>query len=336
MAHNINTYVGRESAWHKLGLVTGQFATSEELLANEGFQYDVFKSQLRDGLGRPVEAWGTFRWNHADKANKDSAKTIFLGPVGENYTVIQHAEGFRMIDALVASRDGAHYETAGVLGKGEKVWALADLGHAIEIGGDKQKGYVLFSTGHDGSMSHSYRLTFTRVVCENTLNMALSEKAKAGLVVRHTKNAGERIKEMHATLHRIDTDVATVEYKLNFLAGKKLTRESMEAIFERLFPKKKTDEGESVDTTRRSNIIGDILSLYEINDRNAFPEQRGTFYNLLNAVTEYTDHVRQVKDESSSMFGSGDTLKTKAFDAMMFMAEMAEAVPERVLVPVAR
>src|SRR4051794_26188064 len=100
MAHQINTYVGREAAWHKLGTVTGKYQTTDELLRDEGFQYVVFKSQLRDGLCRPVDAWGTFRWNLTDKlaGNKEAAE--FLGAVGKDYAVIQHDEGFKSIDTL--------------------------------------------------------------------------------------------------------------------------------------------------------------------------------------------------------------------------------------------
>ena len=67
MSHEINTYIGRQAAWHALGTVTAKYMSTDELLRDTGFQYVVFKSQLRDGLGRPVDAWGTFRWNMADK-----------------------------------------------------------------------------------------------------------------------------------------------------------------------------------------------------------------------------------------------------------------------------
>ena len=125
MPANINTYIGRASAWHNLGTVTGRYMSWKEILEIGGLDFDIFKSQLRDGLGRPVEAWGVFRWNSADKLAGRRDAAAYLGVVGESYTPINHAKGFEMIDALVASKDGAHYETAGVLGKGEVVWGLA-------------------------------------------------------------------------------------------------------------------------------------------------------------------------------------------------------------------
>jgi len=336
MAHNINTYVGRQAAWHALGTVTGQYNTTHELLADQGFQYVVFKSQLHDGLGRPVEAWGTFRWNVADKLTGAKDKAEFLGAVGADYAVIQHDEGFKSIDALMRTADGAHYETAGVLGNGERVWALADLGHAVQIGEDTQKGYLLFSTGHDGSMSHSYRLVFTRVVCQNTLGAALSERTKAHLTIRHTKNAVGRLTEARAALDAIGNDVARIEDRLNFLAGKRMNREAMVGILDRLFPKSKDLDGvEKQSSARRDNILSDVLKLYELNDGNAYPEQRGTSYNLLNAITNYVDHSRSSKDDGraeSAMFGSGDQLKSKAMEVIYESSKTLEGMPVKVVV----
>ena len=326
MAHNLNvvngvaSYIGRQAAWHQLGTVTGKYQTTDELLSDPAFSFVVIKSQLHDGLGRPVDAWGTFRWNLEDKINRKVGATQFLGTVGKDYTVIQHDEGFKSLDAVMRTADGAHYETAGVLGNGERVWALADLGLTAKIGDDVQTGYLLFSTGHDGSMAHSYRLCFTRVVCANTLGAALGEKSKAALTIRHTKNANRRLTDARAALDAMGDDVKRVEDRLNFLAGRKLNRESVTSIFDRLFPKKMDAEsGESTDTTRRSNILGDILKIYELNDGNAFPEQRGTAYNLLNAITNYTDHERSTKADGraeSAMFGTGDALKSRAMDVI--------------------
>ena len=331
MSHGLNTsnsrYIGRQAAWHKLGTVTGKFMTADELLADKSFQYVVFKSQLRDGLNRPVDAWGTFRWNFADKlaGNKDAAE--FLGVVGEDYTVIQHDEGFKSIDALMQSVDGAHYETAGVLGNGEQVWALADLNLGYQIGDDVHKNFVLFVTGHDGSMAHRYSLCDERVVCRNTLKMALAERGLSASV-RHTKNAQNRIIDARAAMAGIQGQVTTLAQRMNFLANRKVTREAMTSVLDRLFPKSRDDNGDARDTSRRTNILADVLRLYESNDGNAFPEQRGTAYNLLNAITNYTDHERSSKENGraeSALFGSGDALKGKALEVIM---ESAKGLPE--------
>lgn len=328
MAHNINTYIGRQSAWHKLGTVTGVFMTWADILAHGGLDFDVFKSQLHDGRGKPVNAWGTFRWNKADKAMRDASKAEFLGTVGEDYKVINHASGFELIDALMQTADGAHYETAGVLGAGETVWGLADLNLSYQIGDDKHKAYILFCTSHDGSYSYQLRAVDERVVCNNTLDIALAEKTKSAFKIRHTKNALVKVDDAHKALANLTADVRTVEQKLQFLAGRKITRESLETIMARLYPVKVDDDGQKVDSTRRNNMLAEIMANYERNDQNAFPEQRGSAYNLLNAITEHTDHQRSSRGDQraqSAMFGSGNQKKNQAMQVIM---EGANGMPE--------
>jgi phage/plasmid-like protein (TIGR03299 family) len=325
MAHNINTYIGREAAWHNLGTVTGRFMTWSEILAHGGLDFQVEKEQLFDGNGNPVDAWGTFR----------SDNHVFLGAVGEGYTVIDHARGFEMIDALVSSADGAHYETAGVLGNGETVWGLADLNLTARVGDDVHDAYLLFSTSHDATLSHTYRTCMTRVVCQNTLNVALGERAKSVFRVRHTKSANTKLDSAHAALVNLQSDVKSVEEKLNFLVTRKVTRETMSDIMDRLFPKRTQANGEPVNATRRENILGEILAIYETNDRNAFPEQRGTAYNLLNAITDYTDHNRSTQNNGraqSAMFGSGDRLKSQALQVIMETADGMPVMKQRTVI----
>lgn len=332
MAHNLKTYIGRQSAWHSLGTVVGNYLTWDEILKAGGLDFSVFKSQLHDGLGRTVKAFGTFRWDRSDRADKSKAE--FLGVVGEDYKVIQHSSGFELIDALMATTDGAHYETAGVLGNGEVVWGLADLNLGFRIGEDEHRNYLLMVTSHDGSYSYQLRGVDERVVCNNTLDMALSEKTKSVFKVRHTKNAGDKIIDAQKALSNIAADSMAVQSKLSFLAGRKVTKESLAKIMDRLFPPtKKEDETGKVEvesSTRRENILADVLACYESNDGNAFLEQRGTAYNLLNAVTQYTDHGRRCQDgitgrAVSAMFGSGKTLKSQALQVIL---ETASGMPE--------
>lgn len=320
MSANIKTYIGRQAAWHSLGTVTGKFNTWSEILAAGGLDFDVVKSPLYSGLGKQVKAWGTFRWNHADKLARNS-NAEFLGVVGEDYKVINHAQGFEMVDALMGVVDGSHYESAGVLGAGEVVWGLADLGLRVHVGADESIPYLLFATSHDGSYSYQFRTCVERVVCQNTLNIALGEKARASFKIRHTKNAQARISDANLALAAFQNDTAQVETKLNFLAGRKMIKESFQRIMDRLFPKREAEiDGPVVNQTRRDNVLAEICQMYENNDNNTFPEQRGTAYNLLNAITGYVDHERSSKGDmraQSALFGSGDKLKTSALAAIL-------------------
>lgn len=318
MSANIDSYIGRESAWHDVGIVTGHFMTWNEILTNGGLDFDVFKHRLFDMYGRELEAWGTFRLDR--KYQGDMAKAIFFGPVGENYHVIDHRKGFELVDSMVCSVDGAHYETAGSLGKGEVVWGLADIGLDTNIGGDLHKNYLLFFTSHDGSMTTTYKLTKVRVVCQNTLNMALREKTANVFKIKHTKNSQQKLQSAHDALIAVREDIQDIDLKLKFLVTRKVTRETLNNVMDRVFPKTEKEDGILKSSTRRDNIIKDILELYEKNDNNAFPEQRGTAYNLLNAFTEHTDHFRSTKGDNrsnSALFGSGDKLKTVAFETII-------------------
>lgn len=331
MERGIDTYAGRESAWHQMGEVVGKFTTWEELYTRAKADFMVFKSQLHDGLGRPVEAWGTFRWDLDDKTagNKDAAK--FLAPVGQGYTVIQHTDGFKLLDSLVGNIDGAHYETMGTVNGGRVVWGQVNPNIAIRVGDDITDVYLTFRTSHDGSTKTEVYETGDRAVCRNTLRIGALNRLAATLSVKHTKNANVRMSDWKAELAEIRTVALTMQEKLTMLAAKRVTRESMDTIMGRLFPMQVDDEGKKVETTRRTNIIADVLKLYESNDKDAFPEQRGTAYNLLNAVTEYTDHYRAADEGRavSAQFGTGAKLKQSALDLILGEAQRMPEVIRR-------
>lgn len=308
----------RRAVWHTFGEELNHAYTSQEIMARPLFNYEVEKRQLSLD-GKPVDAWGTVRM--------DNGK--FLSPVGRDYTVIPHRLGFGMMDALVGGRSSAYYETAGVAGDGQTVWALANLKMTLSVGDDKSEIYLLFSTSYDGSHSHTYRTTSLRFICSNTLSLALSRKTDAQLRFRHTRNAQTRIDHAHKVLENLGDDVRTAEEKLNFLASRSMTRESVTSIFDRLFPKTKNDDGIEHSSPRRDNILAEILSNYELNDGNAFPEQRGSAYALLNAVTAYTDHQRgtDATRAKSALFGGGEVLKNKALDIIV---EQSQSLPQLV------
>lgn len=321
-----DTYAGRQDAWHNLGQVSGEFQTWREMLVAAKADFEVFKDQLEWG-GETVDAYGTFRLDAS--ANGDRKKARFLGSVGMDYQVIQHTEGFELLDHLVGSIDGAHYETMGTLDYGRVVWGQVDPNLTITVGDDVQSVLLSFHTSHDGTKAFDVYESMLRHVCRNTLRAGSLKRLANSLRVKHTKHSAKKIDGLKTEIDEIKSVAITMQEKLNFLANRKVTRESYTKIMDRLFPVKLVD-GEEKSSTRRDNILGEILSTYEYNDGDMFKEQRGTAYNLLNAITDYTDHTRSSRGDQraeSAVFGSGDKLKTQAYEVIL---EGAKDMPTRI------
>lgn len=339
MQRGVDTYAGRLDAWHAMGNVTGKFETLEAITVAAHANYEVLKKQL-DWAGVKVPAWGTFRKDNGvvkgleerqirvkNSAGETSWLT-FLASVGEGYTVIQHQAVGELLDSLVGQINGAHYETMGTLDYGKRVWAQINPNYQIRVGEDVTDVMLTYLTSHDGTTATEVYETATRQVCRNTVRIGRLNRLSNSLRLKHTKNSGKKIADWKMELAEIQDTAMTMQAKLNFLVAKRVTRESLDKIMLKLFPVKKDEDGKDLEgSTRRTNILGDILNLYEQNDNNTFPEQRGTAYSLLNSITNYTDHVRSTKGDAraeSALFGSGDKLKTSALE--MILAE-AEGMP---------
>lgn len=332
MAHNIWTDANdvshaafaRKPAWHNLGIVTSDAMTWQQAMSLAGLDWTVSKRELQTADGAKIRgAMAIFR----DSNNAE------LGIVGPDYSPIQNRTAFDFCDVLLESAGGAHYEAAGALGFGEKIWCLARVpGADFSITGtdDKHESYLLFCTSHDGSLAAQARLTDVRVVCWNTLQMALSAKDSAFVKIKHTKEAERRLDSAKKLMAGCVQDAKTLSEKLNLLATRQMTKESMIDVMARLFPIR--EDGGKASETRRENLITEILKLYESNDNNAIPQVRGTAYNLLNAVTEYTDHFKNPRitedrtlagygiDKAraeNALFGSGEKFKQIALDVIV-------------------
>ena len=338
-----DSYAGRLDAWHRLGTVSGQFQTAEELLSAAKANFEVIKLQL-EYRGQPVDGYGTFRIDQfppkglEDKAIPFQLKTgetyylSFLAPVGSGYQVIQHTDGFELLDRLVGQIGGAHYETMGVLDFGRVVWAQVNPNFQIRVGEDVSDIYLSYITSHDSSRAHDIYETATRQVCRNTVKIGYLQKLAATLRIRHTRNAEKRVAALKMEIDEIKNVAMSMQERLTFLAGRRVQKESLTTIMNRLFPPTKNDDGVEESSTRRDNILAEILALYEFNDGNAFPEQRGTAYCLLNSLTNWVDHSRSSKGDGraeSAVFGSGDRLKTTALDLILAEAEGMPLMPVR-------
>ncbi|MGH7184539.1 MAG: DUF932 domain-containing protein [Nitrospiraceae bacterium] len=302
--------------WDTLGACVREAQTWENVLETAHLDWSVTKAPLYTQWSKS----GLFQVDsHVAIVRTDTKQ--HLGVVGSGYEPVQNAQALKWTEALMGS--GAKYESAGGLGQGERIWLLARVPAAdFTIGaGDKHEGYLLVTTSHDGSMATVAKHTLTRVVCQNTLNAALSEKSLT-IRIKHTRSAPERMLLAKQLISGSIVGAQKMKERLQALADFKVQRVHVEAILDKLFPVDK--EASKAAKTRRENVIGEILGLYAGNDGNMFPEQAGTGFAMLNAVTNYTDHFRMTRVKSgstttdtqsraeSAIWGSGSAFKDSA------------------------
>lgn len=332
MAHNIFNdgtkdcmfVVGQvQDAWHHLGQRCAEAVNAQDAMRLAGLDWEVCKRQnyamAPNQKYVPVQSYSVFRMS-------DGAELACK--VGVDYAIRQNWQHFEFVDALLEANGGSHYDSAGALGNGARIWLSVRVPRAdFAIGDDKHESYLVFTTSHDGSRSHQAKLTSVRVVCQNTLDSALRESTTNKMFsVRHTKNANARLDEAKSLMGSVIINAESLQAKLNKLARRHMTRETMLAVINKLFPQPKDDNS---NTTRRENKIIEILNLYNANDNNAFPEQKGTAYAMLNAVTNYTDHLSTARITSgrvgmdvstaraeNAVMGSGQILKTAALEVI--------------------
>jgi phage/plasmid-like protein (TIGR03299 family) len=162
----------RETPWHGLGAVLDESpATVAEAIEASGLHWRVAKEPIAIDRGEvPSGDWWQPRCEEIPgffaTVRQDTREV--LGIVGERYRIVQNHEAFAFIDQLLGS--SIHFETAGSLHGGRRVWVLATLPDHVEVGGDDVRPYVLLMNSHDGSTAVVAATTPVRVVCQNTLN----------------------------------------------------------------------------------------------------------------------------------------------------------------------
>ena len=291
------------SPWHNLGTELDDPATSMEAVEAAGLNYTVIKKPLRktSELNAPSDAsdlWATVRTDTGD----------VLGIVGDSYEPIQNKEAFAFFDNLIGA-DEAIYETAGSLGRGERIWILARLPGFIKVhGNDIVNKYLLLSNSHDGSSLVRVKLTPIRVVCNNTLTAALQGAGEVH--IRHTADASENMKQALSLLGLANHLYEQLDVIFNRMALTKIDNRQLHDYIQGLVP---DDEPES-DNVKFRGIREAFVELYE--SGQGADLSRGTLWGAFNCVTEYTDHKMEGNPADrleSIWFGRGEQLKLKAF-----------------------
>lgn len=302
MAHDIETQNGkasfasfREPAWHGLGTVFTEEKTTSEMLSLASL--DKWNVRLED-LTPPTHLASDKNYQYVLRTNpSDNTQTDILGIVGERYHVMQNEDLFSFGDNILDG--GGRWETAGSLKGGRVVFGALALERETVLDpsgvADKIKTYLLINTSHDGSISIQASITPVRVVCANTLNLALgSVKRKNGIKqsfkIRHTQTASGRIQVARETLGLAHKYMDSFDIMAKAMIEKEISAKTFNDIILMAYPKPDTDTKQVVTKwENKVNLINDIYT-GEFNGMIA-----GNAWGAFNALSERLDWHRTSK-----------------------------------------
>lgn len=273
MAANVETmmYV-REVPWHGLGTMVQEAPTSADALRLAGLDWEVKQKNIQVCGGGKIDNF---------KANVRTADGKVLGVVSDRYKVVQNAEAFAFTDQLIGG--DVRYETAGSLQEGRKVWLLAKM-PAAKVAGDEVEPYLCFSNTHDGSGAIRVCMTPIRVVCNNTLNIAL-RSAKRQWATKHVGDMKSKMAEARHCLELAERYMVELDEYAEQLANVTVTDEALEKILAEMFPVKEDD------TERKKNSVqavkDEFMVCYFAPDILKF---RKTGWGVVNAMADMIGH----------------------------------------------
>lgn len=284
MAANVETmmYV-RETPWHGLGTKVDEAVNSEEAIKLAGLDWNVVSNPVFDQNGRKIKGF---------VANTRTSDNSVLGIVSNRYQIVQNSEAFNFTDSLIDEGD-VKYETAGSLKKGKQVWLLAKMPET-KILDDDVDPYICFSNTHDGTGAIKVCMTPIRVVCNNTLNIALNTAKRSWSTV-HVGDMNSKLQEAKETLGLATKYMNELNDTADFYANKKISEAEIEAVLNDLFP-----VNEETDSNRKIKNIKELKdNFYICYMMPDIKKYRGTQYGVINAMSDMVGHTEPVRKTDS-------------------------------------
>jgi phage/plasmid-like protein (TIGR03299 family) len=303
-------YAG-EKPWHGLGNKLAPQQPIEVWKKNAGMNWQIEQSEVRYISGN--NNVGVINAFPEQKVLYRSDTKAPLAVVSKRFHVVQPGEILEFYRDLTAY-NGFELETAGVLREGRKFWALARTGQSSTLKGrDRVDGYLLLATACDGTLATTAQFTSVRVVCNNTLQIALGNANGAIKVPHRSKFDPEAVKrQLGITVSSWDGFVA----RMKALVDRPVDPDSVEGVLRRVLTYAATDGKAPV---VNEQAMATVRSLYEGGGKGALmASSRGTAWGLLNSVTEYVDHHRRARSDDhrrdAAWFGQGAQIKQRAWD----------------------
>ena len=307
-------YLGsRNNVWHKLGQEMEEGEALETWAVQAGLDWNAVK----------VPAYADLTsLNMHNKVMPDREFIVrndtgdILGLVSDQYKIVQPLEVLNWFEQYISVDERFKLDVAGSLDGGRKIWATAKFDHDLLVASEKIDSRLLLTTSLDGTMSTTAQMTSTRVVCQNTLNMSLTDRrAKVTVTHRSKFDANTVAKELSDLGQSVDAFKAMGDA----MAQHHMASQEIEKFFKKLLdiPEQATLDNIS---TRKINQFNSLL----ISHKKSIDEgaERDTQWSVLQAVTRFVDHNRSVKRGdfastdvarfASAQFGTGANLKDRA------------------------
>lgn len=307
MAHGIMEYdwmlSAKERPWHGIGTVVEEAPTSEDAIKIAKLDWKI--EQV------PVMANGNQIPNYFANVRSDTNEA--LGVVRGRYKVVQNTEAFDFVDGIIENKDiECRYETAGSLFNGRKIFLLVRLPNK-ELLGDDVENYLFFTNSHDGSSALTAGITNVRVVCNNTLQMAI-RGAQRTWTCRHTDSIFAKKAQAQEALGLAVTYMDSMDEIAEELATKKINEEK---FFRKLFEKNPTNlcEKNKEQAIERMHII--------FNEKDDLQNFRGSAWGMYNAVADFVSNTTPFrntatyKENKMNRFCSGYAMLNTAQDLLM-------------------
>lgn len=297
-------------AWHGLGQGLPDGADHDAWVTASGMDWKIQRSKVRYAVARP-DTSGVLEpaqllelpEKHVLFRSDDKAP---LGVCSDRYKVVQPREVLAFFKDIVKV-GGLQLSAAGTVFGGKRFWATAKIGEACPTSvKDKIGGYLLLSTSADGSLATEARLTSIRVVCRNTLAMAMADKSQVKVSHRSTF----RPDEVKAFMGLNETAWAAFKHSITRLANKQVSKEQAEHLTFGLLG--------GQDKVRAGAAYNKILDLFAGEGQGSTLDGvAGTAWGFVNAVSEMVDHHSRARSDAnrfvSSQWGAGAAMKTDAF-----------------------
>lgn len=295
--------------WHGLGVPVTDDMTPEQMMIAAGLDWTVSKvDNFYEYNGERVKS-------NVQSLIRD-VDGFMLTTVGEDWKFVQNKEAFEFFNDFV-EKGQMVMDTAGALKEGRIVWALAATRDSFELfNGDKVDGYLLFSNPHLYGKSIDVRFCATRVVCNNTITMALAEKGRNAVKINHRSTFdADRVKSILGISH---DKMDNLKQAAEFLGSKRYTKAHLTEYYGEIFGK---SEKEGKDLSRTAE---NVMAMLESQPGAEYAA--GTFWQVFNSVTYAADHVLGRGNDTrleSAWFGQNSLKKQKALMLALEMAKTA-------------